>query len=86
MKSLIDEWYCGTINNERGMNAKEIECRISSTIETEHISHYSSIIEAYNKAIESLRKEDRLIVYGSFYTVSEILKYKKFTKKIVINA
>ena len=84
-KNLIDEWYCGTIDNERGMNSKEIECRISSLVDKKTVSSYPSVISAYNEAIKSLEEEDQLLVYGSFYTVSEILRYIKNHKKIAIN-
>ena len=85
MKPLIDEWFCGTINNQRGMNADEIKLRISSLIDKKNIHSYQSILDAYNGAISSLRKDDRLIVYGSFYTVSEVLRFIKFNKKNVVN-
>ena len=85
MKGSIDKWYCGTINNERGMNSKEIEYRISSIVDKNCVLSYPSVVEAYSEAVQSLGKEERLVVYGSFYTVSEILKYIKFNKDIVVN-
>ncbi len=84
-KSLINEWYCGTINNERGMNSEEIKCRISTLIDGKIVNSYASIVEAYNNALKSLEKEDQLIVYGSFYTVSEVLKHLEYFKKTAIN-
>ncbi|MAQ73442.1 MAG: bifunctional tetrahydrofolate synthase/dihydrofolate synthase [Gammaproteobacteria bacterium] len=85
MKSIIDSWYCGTIDNERGMNSEEIKYRISSIIDKQYLQSYPSIVEAYSAAVQSLHKDDRLIVYGSFYTVSEILKFVKFNKEIAVN-
>ena len=67
------------------MNSKEIEYRISSIVDKNCVLSYPSVVEAYSEAVQSLGKEERLVVYGSFYTVSEILKYIKFNKDIVVN-
>ncbi len=85
MKPLVDEWFCGTINNQRGMNADEIKLRISSIIDKRNIHSHQSVLAAYNAAISSLKKDDRLIIYGSFYTISEILRFIKFNKNNVVN-
>ena len=75
MVNNVDKWFCGTINSERGMNADEIKTRMSGAIGHNDIETFDSIDEACTNAMKSLRKEDRLIVYGSFYTVSEFLDY-----------
>ena len=75
MVNNVDKWFCGTINSERGMNSDEIKTRMSGAISHNDIETFNSIDEACTIAMKSLRKEDRLIVYGSFYTVSEFLDY-----------
>ena len=75
MVNNVDKWFCGTINSERGMNSDEIKTRMSGAISHNDIETFDSIDEACTNAMKSLRKEDRLIVYGSFYTVSEFLDY-----------
>ena len=75
MVNNVDKWFCGTINSERGMNSDEIKTRMSGAIGHNDIETFDSIDEACTNAMRSLRKEDRLIVYGSFYTVSEFLDY-----------
>ncbi len=75
MINKVDKWYCGTINSERGMNSDEIKTRMSSAINHNDIETFDSINQACMQAIKSLSKGDRLIVYGSFYTVSEFLDY-----------
>ena len=57
------------------MNSDEIKTRMSGAISHNDIETFNSIDEACTIAMKSLRKEDRLIVYGSFYTVSEFLDY-----------
>ena len=75
MVNNVDKWFCGTINSERGMNSDEIKTRMSGAISHNDIETFDSIDEACTNAMKSLRKEDRIIVYGSFYTVSEFLDY-----------
>lgn len=75
MMKSVDKWFCGTINSERGMNADEIKSRMSTAIEHNNILTFDSIHLACDEAIKTLGKDDRLIVYGSFYTVSEFLDY-----------
>ena len=81
MINNIDKWYCGTINSDRGMNSDEIKTRMSSTISQKNIETFDSIDKACSQAMASLGKNDRLIVYGSFYTVSEFLDYYELTSK-----
>ena len=81
MINNVDKWYCGTINSERGMNSDEIKTRMSSAINEEDIKTFNSIDEACSRAMASLGKNDRLIVYGSFYTISEFLDYYELISK-----
>tara|TARA_B110000858_G_scaffold157033_1_gene179657 strand:+ start:295 stop:1587 length:1293 start_codon:yes stop_codon:yes gene_type:complete len=81
MINNVDKWYCGTINSDRGMNADEIKTRMSSTINQKNIETFGSIDKACSEAMLSLGKNDRLIVYGSFYTVSEFLDYYELINK-----
>ncbi|MDA7841480.1 bifunctional tetrahydrofolate synthase/dihydrofolate synthase [Gammaproteobacteria bacterium] len=81
MINNIDKWYCGTINSDRGMNSDEIKTRMSSTVSQKNIETFNSIDKACSQAMASLGKNDRLIVYGSFYTVSEFLDYYELTSK-----
>ena len=73
--SLVDHWYIGTINSERGMNSDEIKFRINSIYKNKlSIGTYASVTSAFNAAKYDQTKDSLLLVYGSFYTVSEALK------------
>ena len=72
---LVDHWHIGTINSERGMNADEIKFRINSIYKNKlFIETYSSVTTAFNQAKSVQKKDSLLLVYGSFYTVSEVLR------------
>ena len=73
--SLISHWYIGTIDSQRGMNADEIKYRINSLFKNNlSIGTYSSVSSAFISALRAQDKDTLLLVYGSFYTVSEVLK------------
>ena len=77
--NLVDHWYIGTINSERGMNADEISYRINSIYKNKlSIGTYASVTTAFNQAKSNQTKDSLLLVYGSFYTVSEVLKTHMF--------
>ena len=85
--SLVNNWYIGTINSERGMNAEEIKYRIKSTFKNNlNIETFNSVSSAFCSAKNIQTKNSLLLVYGSFYTVSEVLKVgiSKITKKNAI--
>ena len=77
MANMIDQWYCGTINNDRGVNSKEIKTHMSSVVNSKNVHTFKSIPDACQSAISSLKSNDRLVIYGSFYTVSEFLNFYK---------
>ncbi len=73
--SFINHWHIGTIDSERGMNSDEIKYRINSLFKNSlSISTYSSITSAFISAINSQDQDTLILAYGSFYTVSEVLK------------
>ena len=57
------------------MNSDEIKYRINSLFKNSlSISTYSSISSAFISAINSQDNDTLILAYGSFYTVSEVLK------------
>jgi len=75
--AVVNNWFIGTINSERGMNAEEIEYRMKSLFKSNlNIKTYNSITSAFKFARNQQGFNSLLLVYGSFYTVSEVLKIK----------
>ena len=82
MLNVIDRWYCGTIENQRGMNSNEIKARMLSLVDKNSIVTYDNMIDSFVSAMSRLQTNDRLIIYGSFYTVSEFLDYYDNIEKL----
>ncbi len=76
---LVDHWHIGTISSERGMNAEEIKFRIKSLFKNKFsIETYDSISAAYHRAVNQQDDNTIILVYGSFYTVSEALQSNSY--------
>lgn len=71
---IVNKWYVGTIDSQRGMNSEEIKFLISTSFKNKfNITTFASISDAYVSAKNELDDMSLLLVYGSFYTVSEVL-------------
>jgi dihydrofolate synthase/folylpolyglutamate synthase len=70
----IDDWHVATINNDRGSLASEIGAVLSS-ISASRVSQYDCVRDAYDAALNTLTADDRLVVFGSFHIVGDILEH-----------
>jgi dihydrofolate synthase/folylpolyglutamate synthase len=75
LTSLISVWYLADLNNPRGATAQLLKQQLEDFGEFSCYTHVS-VIEAYNHALSDSATDDRIIVFGSFYTVAEIYKSK----------
>jgi dihydrofolate synthase/folylpolyglutamate synthase len=70
----IDAWYIAEIENERAANIDTICKAIQKVNPSAHIVTFKNIQEAYQFASNEVERNDRIIVFGSFYTVADIMK------------
>jgi dihydrofolate synthase / folylpolyglutamate synthase len=71
MAGVIDVWHLGTIDAARGATAEELASYFSSEAS---VNCYASLTLAYDTACRQAEQDDRIVVFGSFYTVAEALK------------
>ena len=64
------------------MNSNEIKTRMLSLVDKNSISTYDNMTDSIASAMSKLKPNDRLIIYGSFYTVSEFLEYYDNIEKL----
>lgn len=74
----VDAWYIADIDHVRGAKAQVLRSLIEeSTIEKNllqhHIHNFSSATEAYQQACIDAHQNDRIIVFGSFFTVADVM-------------
>lgn len=76
MKALVHEWYIGQIsNNQRSAKCNVLrETLLAQQVHSIHA--FDSIQEAFEQAQKNASDQDVIVVFGSFYTVSQIMQSK----------
>ncbi len=76
LRPLVDCWYIGEINAERAASLEQMEKAMTAAgIAASNISSHTYLAEAVTKAMADAETHDRLIIFGSFYTVSEMMQH-----------
>lgn len=85
MKSVADVWYVADLSISRGASADALARTILQTQPSASVYAFKTITEAYLAALVDAAAEDRLVVFGSFYTVGDILELEEsgFAKTVV---
>ncbi len=76
----IDIWYIADTLTERGAKATMLNNAIQQvTIEKEYqqlqVKSFSNTLQAYKQACLDVSENDRIIVFGSFFTVADVLAF-----------
>ena len=69
MFSCVDRWYVGGLSETRGASGEKL-AGILRTEGIEDCYNFTSIDKAFEQAIVQCKKQDRIVVFGSFYTVA----------------
>lgn len=70
----LDRWFLGGLAGPRGQSAAALAARVHTVAPAAEIAEHGSVTEAHAAAQRAARPGDRLVVFGSFHTVAEILK------------
>jgi dihydrofolate synthase/folylpolyglutamate synthase len=70
----INDWFIAEIQNERAASIETISNTIQKINPSAHIEAFKNIQEAYQFASKEVTRNDRIIVFGSFFTVADIMK------------
>jgi dihydrofolate synthase/folylpolyglutamate synthase len=70
----IDAWYVAEIQNERAAKIDTISNAIQKVNPSAQIVQFKNIQEAYQFASNVVGRDDRMIAFGSFFTVADIMK------------
>ena len=73
MVPVVDRWYLTTLATERGAGAEELLAVLKAMGLDASASLYPDPRSAYRAACSDAGESDRVVVFGSFYTVSDIL-------------
>jgi dihydrofolate synthase/folylpolyglutamate synthase len=86
MKHVIDEWLVGGIQAARGADASQICEALTRTGVSEGVSKHATVGEAYAQACGRAAQNDRIVVFGSFYTVAAVMAARERAAPREVNA
>jgi dihydrofolate synthase/folylpolyglutamate synthase len=74
--SEIDDWYLADIHNPRGAKASDLQKILLKHTQKSSIELFAELAAAIDAAYKNAAKNDRIIVFGSFYTVADAIASK----------
>ena len=72
VRDQFDEWYLAPLNMPRGMTAEALR-QILAVHGIEAVHLYDSVQDALQSALSKAGENDRITVFGSFYTVADAM-------------
>ena len=70
----VDHWYVGPTMGARGASAASIAQQIKAVMPAASTTQHASIAEALASAREHANADDRILAFGSFVSVAEVLR------------
>jgi dihydrofolate synthase/folylpolyglutamate synthase len=80
-RAQIDEWLVSGIEGPRGTDASALREELTRAGVFEAISTYASVAAAYAQACDRAAENDRIVVFGSFYTVAAVMAARELTRR-----
>ena len=74
LSQSIDQWMVGGLEGARGLSATVLGEIICAAVDVSKVTVCGEIIEAYRQAEALATPQDRILVFGSFYTVAAVLE------------
>ncbi len=75
LASEIDVWYLADTHNPRGASAEQLAGYLQTQVENGLTHSFSGVDLALDAACKEANKNDRIIVFGSFYTVADAVEF-----------
>lgn len=69
----IDEWYLAGLPGPRGLSAEALAARVRAAGVQDAVHCFESPEEAYRAARKNTDESDRIVTFGSFVTVAEVM-------------
>jgi len=73
VKARIDEWFIAPINAPRGASVAVLRSALTRAAALDPTTECADVSEAFRRARERAGESDRIVVFGSFYTVADVL-------------
>lgn len=76
IKNKIDEWLIAPLQPKRAASTEKLKNSFQNESCMDNMAIFQSIEQAYQQALKVSQSGDRIIIFGSFYTVAEVMNYK----------
>jgi dihydrofolate synthase/folylpolyglutamate synthase len=73
MRKVVDSWYLGSLQEARGASAEQLAAALERIASGTAAGVFPNIRSAYGAACSRALAGDRVVVFGSFHTVGEVL-------------
>jgi len=73
LDAVIDEWHAAPLTVPRGASALQVAAALGAAQPRGAVHMHPGVLDAYQSARARARNDDRIVVFGSFYTVSALL-------------
>ncbi len=77
---IVDEWLLSNLDVERGLSGDELNKIVTSRLPGANTRHYADPVDAWCAATAQATDTDRIVAFGSFHTVGDILRHLQSTK------
>jgi dihydrofolate synthase/folylpolyglutamate synthase len=72
---VISTWYCAGLEGERRQSGQVLAARLRSAAGDAEIKTFDRVAEAFGSALDQVTDNEGVLVFGSFLTASEALKF-----------
>lgn len=72
----VTRWYVGEIDNPRAASSEDLKQALKSS----SVSVHNCILDAFQEALKDANEQDTIVVFGSFYTVAEVMMSLSFAE------
>jgi dihydrofolate synthase/folylpolyglutamate synthase len=73
LQSMFDLWILVSLGGERGQSASELAAKFNELGGNRVLICKNNPVEAYREAMARAKKHDRIVIFGSFHTVGDII-------------
>jgi len=81
LRRRVDRWYAATLDNPRGATAGELARAIAAANAGGEVREYPTPDAALAAAREDAGGDDRIVVFGSFFTVANVMAARAATSR-----
>ena len=73
LHGVVDAWHIAPIQHPRAASLAYLQQCLARHVSADRLNSYSSLVEALHAGYKKAAKNDKIIVFGSFFTVAAIL-------------